>query len=573
MRIPGDEKGIVKLAQELIEQCGVSMGSRGAAYKQYSQYIETGRDSGTLSLGNKLYAHVDRLASHLFCPTEARFTIDFDNVYPEKILKQAAHASRTVTRAFSRFNFDTSFSGAVSQSLGMGASFIKIVGKAEDITINDKSFSHIKDATARIVPPWLMGVENESKNAMTDQEAILEKCYLNKYDVWRRISHFPDADKLYQRILGHGSKTNGPALPSGFVQVLSTSQLSLSPSAANPPNAGGIVQITGDPAFATVGPQMLAEQFPLHEIWVWDDARTDWLMIQLIEPDVLIAPRYKRVNEFCPGQFPYIKVQPNEVPGYFWGRSEIIDLLGLQTALSDSLDDFKRLIGVQYDKRLGFEGFDGDPAELYDDFRTAGYVNGRAGSKVNDLTPELPPGALEYIRLILTMMEDVGGFGNILSGQGEAGVRAGNHAETLVKTASPRLRDRSLIVERNYAQVADTYLSYMEAKDGTQYYYDPKDVENSSYLLSQLPDDRRVMVDSHSSSPIYQNDHNQLTAFGLNAGLVDGGDAIDMLNFPNSDELRRKWEAKQAAQQEQIAKAVAMDPTLLVKMMGGGKRK
>ena len=549
------------------------MGNRGAAYQQYAQFIETGRAAGGLSLGNKLHAHIDRLSSHLFCPTDARFTIDFDNIYKQIILKQAEHASRVLTRNFSRFNFDTQFAGSVFQALGMGASFIKLTGKTADIEINGKPFSHISQASARIVPPWLMGVENESKNSLDDQEAILETVYLNKYDVWRRIAHMPDAERLYKRITANSSKGSGPSLPSGFVQVLSTSQLNISPQGANPPGPGGIVQITGDPNFATVGPQVLAEQFPMNELWVWDDARQDWLMIQLIAPDILVAPRYKRTNEFCSGQLPYIKVQPNEVPGYFWGRSEIIDLLGLQSALSESLDDFRRLIGVQYDKRLGFTGFDGDPQELYDDFRSAGYVNGRQGAEVKDLTPQLPPGALEYIRTILQMMEDVGGFGNILSGQGEAGVRAGNHAQTLVKTASPRLRDRSLITERNYAEMADTYLHYMEAKDGTQYHFDPEDPDNSSYLLNQLPDDRRVTVDSHSSSPIYENDQQQLTAFGLNAGLIEGGDAIHMLNFPNKDELKRKWDAKQKAQQEQIKAAVAADPSLLVKLMGGGRRK
>ncbi len=568
MHIPRDERKLIQLAQTQVEICGVSAGNRGAAYKSYSQYIETGRGQGGASLANTLHAHEDRLASHLFCPTDARFMIDFENEYPKEILLQAQKVARIVTRAFGRRNFDLTFAEAVQQSLDYGASIIKLTGKSEIMTIGDKQISHIKNASAQVVPPWRMGVENEGRNDLVEQECIMETVYLNKYDVWRRIRHLPEADKLYKRIMSQSNKNGGPTMPSSFVQVLSTSQLEIPPNASNPPGPGGIIQIAGDPNFATVGPQTLEDQFEMYELWVKDDDRGDWLMIQIIAPDILISPRYKYTNEFCEGLLPYIMVQPNIVPGYFWGRSEVVDLIGLQAALSETMDDFRKLIGLQYDQRLSFEGFDGDMQEMYEDFKSAGWVAGRQGAKVSDLTPKLPAGALEYIKLLRTTMEDVSGFGNILSGQGESGVRAGNHAQTLMKTASPRLRDRSLIVERQYATFGDRYLSYMEAKDGTQYHYDPADPENTSFLLEQIPDDRRVQVDSHSSSPIYENDHLQTTAFALKSDLIDGARAIDMLNLPDKDEAKREWRERAAAKQ----KLIEEHPELLTKAKSGGKK-
>ncbi len=569
MFIPDNQGQLIKLAQEQIEICGVSAGNRGAAYQQYSQFIETGRGSGGLSLANTLHAHEDKLSSHLFCPTDARFTLEFENTYPDNILKQAEVVARQLTRAFGRRNFDLTFSAGVQVALDYGASILKLTGKTGNMEVGGREFSHIKEASARIVPPWLMGVENEGRNGLSEQEAILETVYLNKYDVWRRIQHLPEAHKLYKRILSHSSKGGGPTLPSSFVQILSTAALNISPQGTNPPSPGGIVQISGagDPNYSSTGPQVISEQIEMWELWVKDDKRGDWLMIQMIAPDVLIAPLYKHENAFCDHTLPYILIQPNITPGYFWGRSEIVDLTTLQAALSETMDDFRRIIGVQYDKRLAFEGFDGDPQEMYDDFRTQGWVNGRAGSKVTDLTPTLPAGAVEYIKLIDTFMDKVSGFGNILSGQGEAGVRAGNHANTLMKTASPRLRDRSLIVERQYAEFGDTYLSYMEAKDGNQYYTDPEKTAESSFLLDQIPDDRHVQVDSHSSSPIYENDHNQLVVFGLKSGLLQGDDAIDMLNYPNKDELKRKFQKKAAAQ----AALIQEHPELLTKGAHGKK--
>lgn len=568
MRIPADEKGLIGLAQEMVEICGVSQGARGAAYKQYAQYIETGNAQGGMSLANVLYAHNDRLASHLFCPTDARFSIDFENIYQKNILMQGQEAARIVTRAFGRRNFDLTYSDAVRMSLDYGAAIIKLTGKTEMMNFGEKQISHIKDASARVVPPWLIGVENEGKNSLDEQEAICETVYLSKYDVWRRICNMPDAENLYKKVIGHSSKSGGPGMPSSFIQVLSTSTLTIPPSSSNPATPGGLIQINGDPSYATVGPQILEDQIPMRELWLKDDERADWLMVQMIDPGILISPRFRRTNEFCSGLLPYLMVQPNVVPGYIWGRSEIVDLTSLQTALSTTMDDLRRIIGEQYDKRLAFEGFDGDPQEMYDDFRSQGWINGRQGSKVTDLTPGLPPGAIEYIKLIRSTMEDVSGFGNILSGQGEAGVRAGNHAQTLMKTASPRLRDRSLLVERQYATFGDRYLSYMESKDGMQYYTDEKDPENTAFLLADLPDDRRVTVDSHSSSPVYENDHNQLAVFGLKTGLLDGEDAIEMLNFPNKDELKRKWKQREEAK----AKLIQDHPELLTKGRGATKK-
>ncbi len=570
MRVPGGEKALVKLALEYVEICGSSAGQRAAAYQQYSQYVETGRNSGGASLANELYAHCERMSSILYCPSDSDFTIDFEYPHDDRVLGMATQTSRMLSRSFNLKNIDLTFGDAVMQSIPMGASFVKLTGKSGELDLGEgKKISHIESAGAHVIPPWLMGVENEGRCGLDSQEAILETVYLNKHDVWRRIKHLPDAHDLYKRIMSRSSKTGGPQLPASFIQVLSTSQITLQPQGSIPTSPGGVIQTSGDPNFATVGPQTLAELIQMWELWVKNDEIGDWMMIQIIAPDVLIAPRFKRINEFCPGRLPYTLVQPNATPGYFWGRSEITDLMTNQSAMSETLDDFRRLIGVQYDKRLAFTGFEGDPQEMYDDMRNNGWVAGRQGAEVKDLTPSLPAGALEYIKLLRTIMTDVSGFGNILSGQGESGVRAGNHASTLVKTASPRLRKKALRVERQYAACGDAYLAYMEAKDGHQYYFDEKDKENSAFLLDQLPEDRRVVVDSHSASPIYENDNNQLAAFGLKAGIVDGEDAIDMLRYPNKDVLKRKLRAKKAAE----AKFLQEHPeALAAKGKPGGKK-
>src|SRR5205823_1872120 len=126
---------------------------------------------------------------------------------------------------------------------------------------------------------------------------------------------------------------------------------------------------------------------------------------------------------------------------------------------------------------------------------------------------------------------------NILSGQGEPGVRAGNHAQTLMKTASPRLRDEALTTERQCADFADKVFVGMAAKEAQAYWVGDPMQGGNEFLLSQLPDDREIMVDSHSSSPIYEEDHKDIAGFLAKAGAVDGEDVLTMLPVPDRDRL------------------------------------
>ena len=277
-----------------------------------------------------------------------------------------------------------------------------------------------------------------------------------------------------------------------------------------------------------------------------DDKLNDRTTIQIIEPDILLAPIFKRTNLFCKGMVPYTLIQPNSVPGYFWGRSEIVDLQMLQRLLSSTLVDIQRVMGSSFDKLLAFPGFDGLTDEAYGQFRSQGYLAMPQGATATDLTPKLPEHALEFVSLTLKLMDMVSGFHNILSGQGESGVRAGVHADTLMRTASPRLRDRSLIVERQCAMAGDATLSFLAAKDARVQWSELTDGQETEFLLKQMPQDRRVSVDSHSSSPIYQVDHENLVAFGLKAGIIDGLTAIDLLPLPQKDLLRERFKENQA---------------------------
>jgi hypothetical protein len=96
------------------------------------------------------------------------------------------------------------------------------------------------------------------------------------------------------------------------------------------------------------------------------------------------------------------------------------------------------------------------------------------------------------------------------------------------------------------------------------------------FLLSQLPGNFQVQVDSHSASPAFAEDNRQVAIALARAGAIDAEDLIHMLHPPGSELLlarlkqRQKAQAAQAKEekQEELIKMV-----LGVKSGGGGRRK
>ena len=560
MILPNQDK-LVPWTKEVIDRCRASSSARAAKARSERQWIFTGSPDGNTSLLNKLYSHNERLSSYLFSPNDLRFSIDFTHHYGKDVLDKAEVAARALTREFERRDIDMQFSQGVRIALDHGVCLPKLTAGYGGVV-------------CKLLMPWQVGVYREDREGLGEQEAIVETNIITPFDLWRRISHLPDAQKLFQRALSYAKrKQAGDDADTYFHQVLLAGTAPVVQT--DPPfvqQPGGLVEVTADPMGSQMSPAVTSEMMIFHEVWVIDDERQDYTTIQIVEPDILIAPRFKRTNMFVPEYLPYGLIRPNSMTPYFWGRSEIADLMKLQHLLRDRLDDIKKIMSMQYDRLLAFVGESGMTDELYDQFRNAGWVTLGQGADVKDITPKVPEKAFEDVHDIISMMDEVSGFTPILKGQGEPGVRADNHAETLMRTASPRLRDRALLVERQCADLADKAFQLMASKEAKAYWV--TDDENSEFMLSQLPEDYRITVDSHSSSPIYEEDHKDIVAFLIKAGAIDGRSAMELLTIPNRDMYIARFVEMQAAkkaEQEKIMKEVETHPELL-KLIKGGKK-
>mgnify|MGYP006935487839 CR=1 FL=1 len=551
IELPTAQPELISFCNDLIEKCRVSVGMRSAYYRLLSAIYETGRYDGTKSLINTLPNHVKRLAAHLYSPVELKFSIDFTNIYPQRELDRAKESAKVLSRSWGvGSNSDIMWGRGVVDALKYGAAFTK--QWAEEEWGSNK-------LPRKLVMPWQLGVYREDENDLDAQEVIVETSALSLPEVWRRIYYLPDAKKLFERIKVHagiGQAGTGP--DSFFHQVLSTSQLNTGVQSMVSPVPGGIVQLNNDPNYAMMGPVVAAETVQFHEMWIKGD--DDYVTVQIIEPDILVAPLFKKSNLLgIKRKHPYNIIQPNEMTNWLWGRSELVDLIEPQSLLSVWADDLKRMYGLQVDKLIAFTGEGNISDELYGQFRGTGYINLGQGADVKDLTPKIPAEALPLLRFILEVLNMIGGFPPVMQGQGESGVRAGTQLNTLLKTASPTQRDRSLLVERQLANAANKSFELMRAKDAKYYWTDgssPAKAEETKFLLGELPEDFRVTVDSHSSSPIFADEAAQLIFQARKIGDVDGEYMIDNLPFPNKELAKTQLRNKQKAASDERAALV-----------------
>lgn len=580
VRLPDDDQQLTKVARELIEICRSGSGQRLEYYRFLNLISEAGRKDGTKSLVNLMYTVLDRLASHLFSPTDIRFGVDFESAYDKVTEARAARVARLMEHSWRGTKTGILFAKGVFEALKYGLMVMKQ-------GVQQYGPNKLPIYKADLIRPWQIGVYRPDKPNLDEQPCIVETVPMTMPEVWRRIWMLPDARKLYAQIEATAAPGGGSEVANNFNHpVLISSQIQFSQPLR--PLSGGVVGINSATSFSGLRADIAAPSVLFHEIWVWDEL--DYTTIQLIQgpagggSEILIAPRLKKSNLLVGGSqnsglHPYTMIQPNSVDANIWGRSELHDLYELQDWLSTTTDDVKQLAGLQVDKILAFDG-DGLTDVQYGDSKRAGYMNLGLGGKVTDLTPNFNQAVVALIDKIVQLMEMISGFDNLLSGKGEPGVRSQAQASPMMKTAGARLKDRSLELEEQCADAADLRLSLMEYKDGRNYWTDgrtPEKMQETSFLLSDLPDDRRVTVDGHTTSPVFADEHTGLIINGVKMGLVDKKSAIESLPFQNKDVLIQRIDEAEEKQAKLLHDLQKTDPEGFAKaiekqLAGHGKR-
>src|ERR1700722_7968602 len=118
--VPTEKRELLSFANQLIEQCRVSVGSRAAYCRQMNRVSETGKWDGSKALINMMNAHLERSAAHLYSPVELKFNVDFEALYPKLQMERAHVVANVLTREWERSGTSNLFGRGVYEALKYG---------------------------------------------------------------------------------------------------------------------------------------------------------------------------------------------------------------------------------------------------------------------------------------------------------------------------------------------------------------------------------------------------------------------------------------------------------------------
>ncbi len=560
MKLP--KKDIGNWASEIAQQCFVSTKQRVSDAAMWKEYFYNGTNDGRLATLNLCFPHIDRMASSLFSPADTHFSISFDQEKPKPINLQAKVAGRYLSQEFHRRGVDLEFAAGLEWALMKGSAFLKMLWGHEGLD-------------PMIVQGEAMGVLNETICGLDRQEAFCQRIFMTEGMFDLLIADHPKEEELRAAASNmKSSKTEDEMENDYFHQIVIGGTNPLYPVGQSN-NTPGIAQVFGAPV-PELSPEVKRNLICLNELWVQDDERGDWTTIQFVEPNIVIEGELRHRN-LCgiQGEQPYRQICPNPMDGYFWGKPELQPLRSLQDMLNRRINEYDRVSRLRSNPPRAFYGTTG----LTDNEKLAisspgGYFTPQGpNAKSEALAPDLPPELQIQIGELIGWFDLVGGFENITKGQGESGVRSGSHADTLVRMASARLRDRSLLIERQVADVADLCFKFLQNKNAHQF----QTKEGLTFLLDQLPEDSRIHVDSHSSSPAFAQESKQVAVELLKVGAITPKDFILLTHPPMEDilvEAAEEREKAAAAEKKEIYQEAKKDPSLMAKLVGLlGKKK
>lgn len=562
MHIPKG-KDLSDFVRELVDECLVSRPDRLTSYNRFRDIYYTGSDSDQPSKRNRCFSHVDKLSSYLFSPSDVHFSIDFEDNTDAKWASITSSASNYLNRQFSRRDCDVKFAQANEWSLVKGCCLVKLVW-------GHNGFS------PQVVQPEFFGVYREDIDDLDDQEAFVQSFFLTPSQFRRMLGNHPDKTEIMAQagggfMDGQGYDPSGGmqvTIGGGFPNIFATIPGITPPQ---PAQFGTVDYLTYQPG-AQLSPQVYTQLIQVYDIWIWDDDRDDWTTIRWCEPGVVIEGKYLRRNlSDIPHEHPYVKVCTNKVPGYFWGRSELANVWPNQRLLTSRMNNIDAIFNLQAKPSRSMLGAAISDEKIRALLSPGGVLTDPSpNGKIETYKPEMPQGFMEFLHYLDQAFDEAAGFTAITSGQGEPGVRAGNHANTLLRTSTPRLRDRALLAEKQVAYFGDLCLKMLRTKDASVLKTD----EGMEFSMMDVPEDASVTVDSHTSSPAFSGDNQNLLFALAKAGALGPIELLEGTHPPRQDVLVARHKQSEKAHQKLLEELKTLDPEQWAKAVSsGGKRR
>lgn len=561
MIIPRDVKKRDEKIKWVADICMQSQEDRKKIYDRRKRYFLYGTYGQETVRYNRLYAHIDLVASFLFAEDHARFSMAAQRNSDDAVIKQVLSAEEEWNDAFRDTGLATGFGNALLWSLVYDSMFIKMGWNSE----RDELFG-------RRILPSAMGVFDEAEPDLDSQEAFCHTYTLDWDNTVLRLVRAGQKDLIPKLNVTYGPKTSDyPPVLAHMLEVSQTGGTNISGPVV------GSVPLDYEPK-PTYEPMSDAPGAQFTEVWVWDDICEDYASFVMVDPGNVIADsretidseakempakfaeRYKsESNIFLPDEHPFVQVRPYEMPEYFWGEAHIERLIPLQRWTNERLDQIADILERQVDPAKVFSGFMGLSDEKASALGGPGswvIEQMNAQAKVDTLAPKMPEDLFAEFQQIGHIFLEASGLTETVTGKGESGVRGRGHAKQLATTGSARIRKIGVGLEQSLVKLGDLGMKLKARNDPTMLKTDL----GEEFVLAQLPEGWKMRIAGHSHSPLFADEARETAAILLKAGAIDQEMFIRMMNPANADNMIHALRARMKALQQARAAGQVPEP-------------
>jgi len=517
MKIPSGESR-EDFYLDIINKCMVSKEERRGDYTTLRAYYLFGAGPEEApAYFNKIHPHLDQLTSFLYSAETTRFSIALGASVHTNEHRKSPALTQALNDEWLNSNADQVFSTALTWALVYNTTFVKLVYK--------------NGIHPYMIEPSAIGVLREDTPYTDRQEAIVQTYYITKSELYARLYSHPKRESIVSR-LSTGTKVSESDIPEAVNRIVM--------SQTNPTIYGNVnMDLYGMNRYKA---RVAEDTVEMTELWVWNDDTEDYQVVTMAASNIIVYDR-PGASVFLKGECPFVQICPNPLYDYFWGASEVQQLLLLQELRNTRMTEILDLLSKQVNPPTALTGFTGILDEKNFALNRAGGLlsSDMPNAKADRLAPNMPPDLFEVIHEIDNMFAEVSGISNVLSGKGESGVRSQGHASQLARLGSSRAKKRALIVEDSLEKVATLYLKLMQSYDDTHF----RDTEEVPFIAEQFTKDFVVKVDAHSNSPIFTEDLKTLAFNLFKAQAIDKESLLDLLEPPMKQLLKDKLKRKE----------------------------
>ncbi|TAN06121.1 MAG: hypothetical protein EPN38_09300 [Rhodanobacteraceae bacterium] len=505
---------------------------------------------------NMICPQLNTLAGYLYAPRSVRFSLNAGPVANKGRLALFETAALRLRTLWNESCADEVFSQQTLWSLVYGAGFAKFLwqhGRPKCVAVG----------------AYDMGVWRDDLPTLEGQQAMLHVYRLDVETVREWLSAAGmgnlEAERWIAR-LGNGSTAEAPSR--GAVAVGQMNPIGWAGGASQ--GVAGAVTDWGSVS-ADYGSDV--PTLEVEEVWVKDDEAHDWRIFQIIEKDLILSDR---ANDYLPGHHPFVKITPDPIDEWFWGRSTVEQLIPLQALREKRMNQLDRLAARQANPPMVLSGFTGvNDEKAAAVMRRGGLLASSQvpGAKVDLLTPHVSEVSFAIINDIDQMFANTLGLTDMLQGN-TSGERGGAHARAMMEAGAGRLTTRMQSIERAVADGATLLMESAKRNDDTVL----MDDDGDRYVLGQVPSEATVEVAAHSASPLFASRATQEAAQLMEMGVIEKEDFLDLADPPMAASLKERLKARDKAHQKMVQDAIQQTPNndrwqLFASLLGRGKKR